>query len=306
MTDKKTIFSTGEITYDKEWYIKSGLAVKPVVYTERFLQEIASNTVGSSLELTHGNQTNDVIGHVNSFDFVDGELVANVNTNESLENMGFSPEFSANFIDKGDKYEAVDGKLEKTILTDSPRSHILCNSITATTLPDVEGGSNMNEELINTLNGQIKDLNKQLAQKEATIEANKKKLQAYDELAEKVTKLEEENNSYKAQIDGLKPKADAFAKIEEDMKADALTRAFGDDEEAKKKFENLPLEQIEGLAEYRENHKPANGIGANNMEDPVNPDPKPEEPTAADKALEFYKKNYGETPSFLKSEEGGQ
>ena len=298
MTDKKTIFSTGEITYDKEWYIKSGLAVKPVVYTERFLQEIASKTVGSSLELTHGNNTIDVIGHVNNFDFVDGELVANVTTNEPLENMGFSPEFSANFIDKGDKYEAIDGKLEKTILTDTPRSHILCNS--------VEGGSNMNEELVNTLNGQIKDLNKQLAQKEATIEANKKKIQAYDELAEKVAKLEEENNSYKAQIDGLKPKADAFAKIEDDMKADALTRAFGDDEEAKKKFENLPLEQIEELAQYRETTKPANGIGANDMEDPVNPDPKPEEPTAADKALEFYKKNYGETPSFLKSEEGGQ
>ena len=298
MTDKKTIFKTGEITYDKEWYIKSGLVMKPVVYTESFLKEIASNTVGSSLELTHGNKTNDVIGHVNSFDFINGELVAEVNTNESLENMGFSPEFSANFIDKGNCYEAIDGKLEKTILTDSPRSHILCNS--------VEGGSNMvNEELINTLNGQIKDLNKQLAQKEATIEANKKKLQAYDELAEKVEKLEEENNSYKAQIDGLKPKAEAFAKIEDDMKADALTRAFGDDEEAKKKFENLPLDQIEGLAEYRENHKPANGVGANNMEDPVNPDPKPDEPDAADKALEFYKKNYGETPSFL-NQEGGQ
>ena len=297
MTDKKTIFSTGEITYDKEWYIKSGLAVKPVVYTESFLKEIASKTVGSSLELTHGNQTNDVVGHVNSFDFIDGELVADVVTNESLENMGFSPEFSANFIDKGDKYEAIDGKLEKTILTDSPRSHILCNS--------VEGGSNMNEELVNTLNNQIKDLNKQLAQKEATIEANKKKLQAYDELAERVSKLEEENNSYKAQIDGLKPKAEAFAKIEDDMKADALTRAFGDDEEAKKKFENLPLDQIEGLAEYRENYKPANGVGAGEMEDPQNPEPEPPEPDAADKALEFYKKNYGEAPSFLK-EEGGQ
>lgn len=298
MTDKKTIFSTGEITYDKEWYIKSGLAVKPVVYTESFLKEIASKTVGSSLELTHGNNTIDVVGHVNSFDFVDGELVANVSTDESLENMGFSPEFSANFIDKGDRYEAIDGKLEKTILTDSPRSHILCNS--------VEGGSNMNEELVNTLNGQIKDLNKQLAQKEATIEANKKKIQAYDELAEKVAKLEEENNSYKAQIDGLKPKADAFAKIEDDMKADALTRAFGDDEEAKKKFENLPLEQIEELAQYRQTTKPANGVGAGEMDDPVNPDPKPPEPDAADKALEFYKKNYGETPSFLKQEEGGQ
>lgn len=300
MTDKKTIFSTGEITYDKEWYIKSGLSVKPVVYTEQFLKEIASNTVGSSLELTHGNSTKDVVGHINSFDFTDGELVANVVTNESLENMGFSPEFSANFIDRGDRYEAIDGKLEKTILTDSPRSHILCNS--------VEGGSNMNEDLINTLNGQIKDLNKQVAQKEATIEANKKKLEKYNELSEKVAKLEEENNNYKAQIDGLKPKAEAFAKIEDNMKADALTRAFGDDEEAKNKFKDLPLDKIEELANHRENYKPANGLGANNIEDPVDPNNQSSEPepTAAEKALEFYKKTHnGEAPSFLK-EEGGQ
>ena len=298
MTDKKTIFKTGEITYDKEWYIKSGLTVKPVVYTEQFLKEIASNTVGSSLELTHGNNTLDVVGHVNNFDFIDGELVGNIITNESLENMGFSPEFSANFIDKGDRYEAIEGKLVKTILTDSPRSHILCNS--------VEGGSNMNEELIDTLNNQIKDLNRQVAQKEATIEANKKKLEKYTEVSERIAKLDEENTNYKAQIDGLKPKAEAFAKIEDDMKADALTRAFGDDEEAKNKFADLPLDKIEELAAHRETYKPASGLGANNVEDPITPEPTPNEPTQAETALEFYKKTHnGEMPSFLK-EEGGQ
>ena len=297
MTNRKTIFSTGEIIYDKEWYIKSGLNVKPVVYTEEFLKNIASNTMGSSLELTHGNTTSDVIGHVNNFDFVDGELVANVTTDEVLENMGFSPEFSANFIDKGDKYEAIDGKLLKTILTDSPRSHILCNS--------VEGGSNMNEELVNTLNNQIKDLNRQLAQKEATIEANKKKIERYEELENRITELENENNSYKVQIDGLKPKAEAFAKIEDNMKADALTRAFGDDEEAKNKFKDLPLENLEELANHREKHKPAQGLGATAVDDPIDPEPTPNEPTAAEKALEFYKKTHnGEAPSFLKQEGG--
>lgn len=293
LTDKKTIFKTGEITYDKEWYVKSGLKVKPVVYTERFLKEIASNTGGSSLELTHGNSTIDVVGHVNSFDFIDDELVANVVTNEELDGMGFSPEFSANFIDKGDKYEAIDGKLLKTILTDSPRSQILCNS--------VEGGSNMNEELIDTLNNQIKDLNRQVAQKEATIEANKKKLEKYNELSERITELETENANYKAQIDGLKPKAEAFAKIEDDMKADALTRAFGDDEEAKNKFADLPLDKIEELAAHRETYKPATGLGANNVVDPLEPTPTPQEPTKAETALEFYKKTHnGEEPSFLK------
>ena len=103
MTDKKVIFKTGELTYPKEWYLKSGLDVKPVVYTDEFLKEIASKTMGSSLELTHGNNSIDVVGHVNSFDFINGELVANVTTDEELKGMGFSPEFSVNFRDKGDK-----------------------------------------------------------------------------------------------------------------------------------------------------------------------------------------------------------
>jgi multidrug resistance efflux pump len=164
----------------------------------------------------------------------------------------------------------------------------------------------MNEELIDTLNNQIKDLNRQVAQKDATIEANKKKLEKYNELAERIVVLEKENTSYKAQIDGLTPKAEAFAKIEDDMKADALTRAFGEDEEAKSKFKDLPLDKIEELAAHRETYKPASGVGANNVEDPIAPQPTPEEPTAAETALEFYKKTHnGETPSFLK-EEGGQ
>lgn len=306
MTDKKTIFKTGEITYDKEWYVKSGLEVKPVVYTEQFLKEIASNTMGSSLELSHGNNSIDVIGHVNDFDFIDDELVANVSTNEDLNGMGFSPEFSVNFRDKGDKYEAIDGKLLKTILTDSPRSQILCNSVEDN---NVEGGSNMSEETIKILEKQVKDLNREVAQKDAIIEANKKKIGEYEELNEKIAKLEKENQDYKSQIDDLTPKATAFGKIEADMRADLLTKAFGDDEEAKKKWQDASMEQLESLAEYRETSKPASGIGAGNAEGVGEGDGNSDDNNAdnqADKALAFYKKLHGgETPSFIK-ENGGE
>ena len=297
------IFKTGSITYPKEWYIKSGLSVKPVVYTDNFLKEIASKTVGSSLELTHGNSTIDVIGHINEFDFNGDELLANVTTNKSLENMGFSPEFSANFIDKGDVYEAIDGQLIKTILTDKPRSHILYNS-TSTSISTDDGGSHMNEELIETLNNQIKDLNKQVAQKEALIEANKKKLDEYNSLAKRVEELEIENNNFKTQIDGLKPKADAFAKIEQDKRAELLSQAFGDDEEAKKPWLDASMSQLESLAQYRETTKVAVGIGANNGEGIGEGSGEEETIDPAEKALEFYKKTHnGEVPSFLKNKE---
>ena len=297
MNDKKTIFSTGEITYDKEWYIKHGLAVKPVVYNETFLKEIASNTVGSSLELSHGNTTADVVGHINAYEFIDNELVANVITNEELNGLGFSPEFSVNFRDKGDKYEAIDGELLKVILTDKPRSKILCNS--------VEGGSNMNEELIETLNKQIKDLNKQNAVLENKLEASKSKLDEYDSLKSRIEELEKENNTYKIQIEGLTPKADAYSKIEADMKADLLTKAFGEDEEAKKAWKDASMEQLESLAKHREVTRQAAGIGAANAEGLDEGDESEDEPDVAGDALEFYKKTHnGEEPEFLKQQGG--
>ena len=304
MTDKKTIFSTGEITYSKDWYIKNGLDVKPVVYTEQFLKEIASNSVGSSLEKTHGNQTPDVIGYGNDFDFINNELVANVVTNEELKGLGFSPEFSVNFRDKGDKYEAIDGKLLKIILTDKPRSHILCNS--------VDGGSNMNEDLIDNLNKQIKDLNKQLAQKEALLDANKKKLEEVDALNEKISEyedkianLEKTNEDYKTQIDGLTPRAESYDKIEQARKEDLLTKAFGDDEEAKKPWKEASMEQLESLANHREITKKAHGIGAGVGEGIGEGDSGEDEPSQFDKALETYKKNHnGEIPSYLQQQGG--
>jgi len=299
LTDKKIIFSTGEITYDKEWYTKQGLDVKPVVYNESFLKEIASNTVGSSLELSHGNTTKDVVGHINDYDFIDDNLVANVSTNAETEGMGFSPEFSVRFKDKGDKYEAFDGELLKVILTDKPRSHILCNS--------VEGGSNMSEELIKTLNKQIKDLNRQIAVLENKNETNEAKLKEYDSLKEQITNLEKENNDYKIQIDGLKPKAEAYTKIEADMKSELLDKAFGEDEEAKKAWQDASMEQLESLAKHREITREANGIGANNAEGfDEGDDGEETEPNKADEALNFYKKLHnGEEPEFLKTQ-GGQ
>lgn len=294
MTDKKILFQTGDLIYDKEWYQKNGIPVKPVVYTDSFLKEIAESTLGCSLELTHGESKQDVIGHTTDFEFVEGQLLGTVSSNQSDEGLGYSPEFKVNFKDLGDKYEAVDGELLRIILTDSPRSKILCNSI--------EGGSdNMSEETIKVLNSQIKDLNQQIAQKDATIKANKKKIDEYEELLERVSVLEKENSDYKAQIDGLKPKADAYQEFENNKRQDLLEKAFGDNEEMKKSFAEAPLSQLEGLVKYKETTKPAKGVGAAVSEGQGEGGSEKNEPSKSEKALEHYKKTHnGEIPSFLK------
>ena len=104
----------------------------------------------------------------------------------------------------------------------------------------------------------------------------------------------------------MKPKAEAYSKIEADMKADLLTKAFGDDDEAKKAWQDASMEQLESLAKHRETTRQANGIGANNAEGVGEGDGKEtEEPNKAEEALAFYKKLHnGEEPDFLKQEGG--
>lgn len=307
MSDKKIIFKTGEITYPDEWYLKNGIPKKPVLYTSEFLKQIADSTKGSSLELTHGTQVHDVVGYVNDLEIVEDEWLGTVITEESTENMGYSPEFGADFKDLGDKYEAVNGELLKIILTDKPRSHILCNSI--------EGGSNMGEDkTIDILNKRISELERENDKLDRQVKANKEKVDKYDELQSQVDKLTKENEDYKTQIDALKPKADAYNKFEDAQRDELLEKAFGNNEEAKKEFAEAPLSQLQMLAEQKDTTLPAQGVGAGSAEGIGEGDGKNGELTDEEKrdkqaedAVQFYMNTHnGEMPSFIKNIEGGE
>ncbi len=300
MTDKKIIFKTGEITYDKEWYLKNGLEVKPVVYTSQFLKEIADSTMGCSLELTHGNTTQDVIGHVNNITFSDDGLLANIVTNESDSGLGYSPEFGADFIDKGNKYIATNGELLKTILTKHPRSRILYNSTSTE-----QGGSSMSEDVVKILEKQIADLNKKLAISENKNKANEEKLAKFDELESQIDTLTRERDEYKVSVDKLTPNAEAYEKITNARKSELLDKVFGEDDTAKERWSKYSLEEIEDLANYQSEQQPPQGVGAGSGEGIGEGSGDDNEPTAAEKAIEFYKKTHnGEMPSFLK--QGGE
>jgi outer membrane murein-binding lipoprotein Lpp len=305
MSDKKIIFKTGEIIYPDEWYVKNNIPKKPVLYTHQFLKEIAESTKGSSLELTHGNTTNDVVGFVNEFELVEDELMANVVTNESTEQMGYSPEFGVDFKDLGEKYEAVNGELLKTILTDKPRSHILCNSI--------EGGSNMGDDkTIDILNKRISELERENNKLERKIEANKEKVEQFDKLSSQVNELTKANESLTKELEGLKPKAEAYSKFENKQRADLLEKVFGNNEDAKKAFAEESIENLQLLAEQKQTTVPATGVGAGSAEgvgagDGTDGELTPEEKLdkKADDAIAYFKEiNNGETPSFLNIEGG--
>ena len=95
---KVTVFKVGDLSYP------DANLDKPVRYTESFLKDIACSTSSSKLTGKHGSNTG--IGSLSNFIFDDGVLLADVNTEESLEGMGFSPEFNCDLLDKGDYYES--------------------------------------------------------------------------------------------------------------------------------------------------------------------------------------------------------
>ena len=301
MNDKKTIFKTGEITYSNEWYVKNGLDVKPVVYTNQFLKDIASNTIGSSLELTHGNEKHDVIGYVNDFDFIDDELLANISTNNELNGLGFSPEFSADFIDRGNSYEAVNGVLLKTILTDNPRSQILCNSVEEN---NSNGGSQMSEETISILNKQVKDLNKELAIANNKLKTYEDKISSFDELQSQIDTLTRERDEFKVAVDKLTPNAEAYEEIVNTRKTELLDKVFGKDDTAKERWRKYSLEEIEDLAKYQSVQQLPHGVSAEVGEGIGEGNNGEEGPSDFEKAMAFYKKNHnGKEPSFLNDKE---
>ena len=92
---------------------------KPVRFTEEFLKELASQTIGAKLvkEKHHG----EAIGNVTNITFTDGALWADVSTAEALDNLKYSPSYDSLLVDNGDHWLATEGKLLEVALTSNPR-----------------------------------------------------------------------------------------------------------------------------------------------------------------------------------------
>ena len=114
---------------------------KPVRYSEEFLKELASNSTGC--KLVGEEHYSESIGEVSNLTFNDGELFGEVITEQSTDDLKYSPSYDCKLIDKGDYWLATEGKLLEVAMTNKPREAILNNTAD-------EGGSNMEENTDNT------------------------------------------------------------------------------------------------------------------------------------------------------------
>lgn len=237
---------------------------KPVKYTEEFLRELASKV--NKTNLVNEKHLSETIGEVSNFKFTDGALFGLVDTEKATDNLGYSPYIDCSLEDNGDFWLAINPTgLTDVALTSNPRKNV--------SLPNTNGGSKMGEEkdneTIKILNGQVKDLNKQLAVAENKNKANEDKLKKFDEMENELKELREWKETNSKLIEEQKPIIEKYNQIRESKKEELIKKLSNDNEEIKAKLQDKSLEELEIQSELLGLHhhdQPPKGISANNAE----------------------------------------
>lgn len=271
-------------------YVENGLTDKPVRYDEDFLKDVIKDV--ESVDLTE-KHTNNVIGSVSNFMFVDGVLKCDVSDNVDMSGFGLSPQFKAELIERDDFLQPVNGELLSVGLTKTPRTHILNNS---------EVGSDyLSDEMLQHTMKRNSELEKELAQKDNELESLKQKLAETEELEKKYADLEKKYSKSSAKLDEVIPKADKYDEYSAVKRDKLLDKLAGDSDELRSKYESFDLKQLEVVAETRIVKQEPRGVssrqGSGNNVPPA--DLEPEEGFDRDKFRTMYEEITGEEAKYI-------
>lgn len=264
-------------------YVENGLTDKPVRYDEDFLKDVIKDVESVDLTKKH---TNEVIGSVSNFMFVDGILKCDVSDNVDMSGYGLSPQFRAELVERDGFLQPVNGELLSVGLTKTPRTHILNNS---------EVGSDyLSDEMLQQTMRRNAELEKEMAQKDNELESLKQKLAKNEELEKKYSKSS-------AKLEELIPKAkkyDEYSAIKRDKLLDELA---GDSDELRSKYESFDLKQLEVIAETRVIKQEPRGVSSRQGSGNGNPPNKEddEEGFDRDKFRTMYEEITGEEPKYI-------
>ena len=237
---------------------------KPVHYTEEFLKELASTV--NRTNLVNEQHLSESIGDVSNFTFTDGALFGDVSTEQSLDNLKYSPYIDCSLQDDGDCWLAINPTgLKDVALTSNPRKPV--------TLPNTNDGgstmgneSNNDNETIKILNGQVKDLNKELAIANNKLEANKEKLNQYDDMVKELEELRTWKADNEKVIEEQKPIIDAYKKDQETKRSELIEKLSNGNEELKAQMKDVDLKTLELWDNLQAHEQPPQGISSNNAE----------------------------------------
>lgn len=272
-------------------YPENGLIDKPVKYSEEFLKKVIEGVDSLDLTMVH---TDEVIGTVSNFVFVDGVLKCDVSDDVDMSGFGLSPQFKAELIDKGDYLEPVNGVLASVGLTKTPRTHILNNSLS--------GDVDLTDEILQQAMKRNSELEKEMAQKDNELESLKEKLAQLTDLQEKYDDLEKQNSKNSAKLEELTPKAKKYDEYSANKREKLLDELAGESDELRNKYESFDLKQLEVVAETRVVKQEPKGVSSRQGSGNGEQNHKEESPTEEEVRKDFrakYKKITGEEPSYI-------
>lgn len=281
--DLVTIFKPSTLDYSDYGY------KKPIKYTESFLMEIAENTGECILNDEHSSK---VLGGLYGFTYEDGALKCAVSDGVNVKGKGISPKFEFELIEHEDFFEAVNGGLINAGLTDSPRSHIVCNSIK-------EEGDNMSHEALEQAMKANAKLERELAVKDNELREMQKQIDSISELQEQMNSLKKENDKYAKNYDDLKNKAQAYDNQVAEQKEKLINKIADGDEEMAKRLENHSLQQLTDVFDvYTKNTTPKGVPTGEGI-----PEGKPKEEEGEDtysheEFASLYEQFFGDEPTY--------
>ncbi len=233
---------------------------KPVKYTEEFLRELASNTIGADLvnEKHHGEK----IGKISNLTFTDGGLYADVDSEKPLDNLKYSPSYDSLLVDNGDHWLATEGKLLEVALTSKPRPAILNNTA------DDNGGSNMGKEgndgTLEFFQNEVKRLQQENNKLEFKLNQANDKLKNVEKQEKELEELREWKETNEKVIEEQKPIIEQYKADKEKEHEELLEKASQGNAEVKEQLKNCDNDTLKTIANLHTTEQPPKGVGADN------------------------------------------
>ena len=179
-----------------------------------------------------------------------------VDVPEEFSKSKYSPSFdNLTLTDEGEYYLATAGYLVEVATNVKPR---LDNG--------EDGGSNMadNDKTNEFLAKEVERLNKEIAKKDLKLDANKEKLEKFDEMDKELQELREWKETNSKLIEEQKPIIEKYNAYQEKHREELLEKASKGNKEVKEKLQNLRTEDLETIISLEVEEQPAKGAGAGN------------------------------------------
>lgn len=111
---------------------------------------------------------------------------------------------------------------------------------------------------------EVERLNKEIAKKDLKLDANKEKLEKFDEMDKELQELREWKETNSKLIEEQKPIIEKYNAYQEKHREELLEKASKGNKEVKEKLQNLRTEDLETIISLEVEEQPAKGAGAGN------------------------------------------